>query len=48
MGGRVLRTDVEDHVGRREAAGAHADRELALASRRGHAASLPYAGDAGG
>jgi len=40
----VLRADVEDHVARRQPAGAHTDGQLALAGCRRHGASLPYAG----
>ena len=46
VGGRVLRTDVEHHVGGGQAARAHADGELAPAFGGGHAASLPYAASA--
>ena len=43
VGGRVLRADVEHHVGGREPAGARGDVERALAGLGGHAVSLPHA-----
>ena len=47
VGGRVLRPDVEDHVGGREPARADADVEVPWGALGAHRASLPHAAAAG-